>query len=196
VVGAVVAAAAAWDARRSMKAQQQETAHQGEIALEGLWSEYSSAIADWADESIDWMSRSDSLCLCDPARMAPGTFFHERAECLWRLSSLIDRGRLFFPNAAPDQQGEDKPEAYRGFSPVVLDQLKKVHKAVGSLNLEICDAAAQGATARTIVACRQQFVSIVQKKLDPRRREKRLATLFARRDLVEDPKRAPSSAGH
>lgn len=185
VAGAIAAAAAAWDARRSMRANQEESAHQGRIALEGLWNEYSSAIMGWANESIDWISRAHSLCLCDPAHMAPGTFFHERAECLWRLSSLIDRGRLLFPNAAPDRHGKEKPEAYRGFSPVVLDQLKNVHEAVKSLNTQVCDSEVQTATAKRIVSCQRQFVSVVQKKLDPRQRDESLASLLARREPVE-----------
>lgn len=44
-------------------------------------------------------------------------------KCRWRLSSLIEIGRLYFPNVMQDDYGLEKLPAYRGYLHSVLDPL-------------------------------------------------------------------------
>jgi hypothetical protein len=108
IAAGIVAIYAAIDARRSAAAQRRdaeiqrnETKRQGAIAVEAMLLDYHRAILSWSDESIDWMSQARTLTYYEPEKMSDGGFFNRRADCLCKISSLIDRGRLFFPNEAP-----------------------------------------------------------------------------------------------
>lgn len=46
-----------------------------------------------------------------------------KRSLLVRLSSQIEQGRFYFPNIKPDEHGQDKPPAYRGYRNVALDFL-------------------------------------------------------------------------
>ena len=180
-LAAAVAILAAWDARRSATAQRQETARQGAIALEAMLIDYHKAILRWADDAIDWMSRAHTLTFYDPMKMPDGAFFDRRAECMLHVSALIDRGRLFFPNEALGAHGVHKPLAFRGFRPVILDQLKGVHDCLGRLRRKRLEDERQEdqqtavlALRETMVACRRRFVSEIQVVIDPQARQSRL----------------------
>jgi hypothetical protein len=181
-----VAIYAAFDARRSATAQRRdaevlrnETKRQGTIALEAMLLDYHKAILSWADESINWLSEARSLTYLDPSKMNEGNFFTLRAECLSKLSALIDRGRLFFPNEAPDQHGQDKPRAFRGFRPVVLDQLKDVYDVVGELQSARPSSRPARELRETITKCKKEFVSEIQRVVDPQERQRRLIDILS-----------------
>jgi hypothetical protein len=181
VIATAIAVLAWWeahkarkDARHAAAIQRAETEHQGKIALEAMLEDYHSAIRAWSDEALDWMSQAHSLTLLDPSRMPEGTFFNARATCLWRLSSLIDRGRVFFPNEGHELHGLNKPAAYRGFRPVVLDDLTSVHNLTGDLHSPRRGAKSADEIRENIVARKREFVSAVQEAIDPRAKELRL----------------------
>jgi len=46
-----------------------------------------------------------------------------KRSLLVRLSSQIEQGRFYFPNIKPNEHGQDKPPAYRGYRNVALDFL-------------------------------------------------------------------------
>lgn len=186
IAAAIVAIYAALDARRSAVAQRRdaeiqrnETKRQGTIALEAMLLDYHKAILSWADESINWMSGARSLTYLDPSKINEGNFFTRRAECLSKLSALIDRGRLFFPNEAPDEHGQDKPQAFRGFRPVVLDQLKYVYDLVGELQSTRPSSRSAKELREAITKCKREFVSEIQRVVDPQERQRRLTDILS-----------------
>lgn len=46
-----------------------------------------------------------------------------KGQLLIRLSALIEQGRFYFPNIKPEEYGQEKPPAYRGYRNVALDFL-------------------------------------------------------------------------
>ncbi|MGQ9366610.1 hypothetical protein [Azospirillum sp. ST 5-10] len=200
VIAAVVAVVAAVDARRSAAEQGQETARQHEetkkqavIALEALLTEQSHALQAWADEVIDRMSEAHALCGLDPQRMPEGAFFHKRVELAWRLSALVDRGRLFLPNTHASDRGLHKPAAFRGFRQQALDHVVDACRLLDHLTAG-ATAASPSEVARALIAARRAFVSEIQTIIDPRTRQDRLRALAGHQG-GEAPERRPGEAG-
>ena len=186
VLAAVVAIYAAADARKSAAAQRQdtelqrgETKRQGAIALETMLVDYHRTVLAWGDDSIDWMSPAHSLTFYSLGKMEENAFYSRRAECLWHLSALIDRGRLFFPNEAADTIGLHKPQAFRGFRPLVLDQLKAVYDCVKELHGSRESARSVRQIQEVIKDCRRKLVSEIQIVVDPQSRQKRLEEILS-----------------
>jgi hypothetical protein len=144
-----------------------------------MLTDYHSEILEWAAESIDWMSRADSLTFFDPEKLPDGVFFDRRAECIWRLSALLDRGRLFFPNEATEKVGLHKPQARRGLRPIVLDQLKHAHNYVRDLRSSAPNAKPPMELHAAIVDCKRQFVFEVQRVVEPEERQRRLKEILS-----------------
>jgi hypothetical protein len=216
VVSAAIALYSAWDARRSAamqrklqersasvtreetRLQRAETARQASIAQESLLMQRDGEIRAWADAVIDCMSEASTLTFFDPDLMPPGEFFKARASCLWRLSSLLDRGRMFFPNERVGSHGSLKPAAYRGFRPAVLDEVKAAFDWTGKIPNKRSSSGFSNDVRDQVVAskgpkqspppqpdeirehinnCKRLFVSEVQEALDPRARSDRLQAI-------------------
>jgi hypothetical protein len=80
------------------------------------------------------------------------------AALAFETSILVERGRLFFRNSG--RQGRDKPHAYRGKRPEILDQLVLAHQIACAWP----DAAPDQRRAMGLVAedVLRRFVSLVQ----------------------------------
>src|SRR5207237_621471 len=63
----------------------------------------------WAEELTDLLSEAVHLCELDPAKVVGESFFDRRHRIRTALSSMIDRGRWFFPNVDSEKYGKDKP---------------------------------------------------------------------------------------
>ncbi len=177
----IVAVLAALYAQKSAALQERETERQGRIALESMLIDYHGAIIRWADECLDQMGQAISLTFFDPDKTEGDSFFNRRSNCIWHLSALLDRGRLLFPNEAPDRHGGDKPGAFRGFRPVVLDQIKYMHDHVRELRRVQPEARSPEHLRSEMVKCKRQFVTEVQRVVDPRAREDRLKQILLAR---------------
>lgn len=80
-------------------------------------------------------------------------------QLMFDTSILVEQGRLFFRNAR-SRHGRDKPEAYRGKRPEVLDQLVLAHQIACTWPAADADARARmGVVAEEVL---QRFVSLVQ----------------------------------
>jgi hypothetical protein len=97
-------------------------------------------------------------------------FFDRRQVILVRLSSLIDRGRWFFPNELQEGIGLDKPEAYQGYRHSVLDSLVRAYRQVGKLDWRQQSSNRQ--LRQPLEEARRAFVSEVQGVLNPRERDR------------------------
>lgn len=144
------------------------------LQYETLKAEMDSATIAWAQEAIDCVS--DAIGLARGRNLIAGDAFRARAiEVSQKLSSLADRGRLFFPNEAPHAHGKDKEGAFQGYRPPILDSV-----VFACVQVERMDADAHEPDAEAsdyLVKCRRLLVSEVQNAIDPRRRSAMLRQL-------------------
>lgn len=136
--------------------------------------EYKSKLREWADAAIDTVSEAMYLIRLDPSRYAG--FFDKRHELMWRISSLIDRGRQFLPNRDREKYGQQKGMSYRGFRHPVLDWLVLAHDLCQEINY--ADAQENKPLTEKFEQCRKKFVSEIQLVLDPRAELAALGNVF------------------
>jgi hypothetical protein len=98
-----------------------------------------------------------------------GAFLGNKANLLVQISTLVDRGRMFFPNLSPDHKGAEKEGAYRGSRPPILDALMWSYHELEAMSRE--GGPAPEDCARYIDECRRLLVSELQAYLDPRRKD-------------------------
>ena len=178
-LSALIAFFSAWDARRSARRQveeterqQEETRRQAQIAVEQLISSHGKGVREWADDVIETIGRSITLCYCIDNGLLEQEFIRERSNVMQRLSALIDRGRLLFPNLDHDQYGMHKPAAFRGIRQAVLDHVADAHDATADTQFDDPQL-----YLRNLIEARREFVSEIQQNLDPRAQQQRLRRL-------------------
>src|SRR5262249_61844 len=88
-----------------------------------------------------------------------------RVRLLSDISALIDHGRLLFENRAARDFGAEKPGAYRGHRPVLLDHLVAAHDCLRDAALPAAENQPHG---QTMWGLRREFVSELQRIVDPR----------------------------
>jgi hypothetical protein len=148
---------------------------QTELQYETLRAEMDAEVIAWAHEAIELVSQSIAL-----AKGRGGAYRGEELhrlthETSQKLSSVADRGRLFFPNESPQSHGQDKEAAFQGYRPPILDAVVFACNRIGRM-----DAGASGAddaTADFLTKCRRLLVSEAQNAIDPRRRTQMLRRL-------------------
>ncbi|MES1156959.1 MAG: hypothetical protein ABUL73_04175 [Alphaproteobacteria bacterium] len=148
-----------------------------QIALqyESLKAQTDGEAMAWANEAIDQVSEGVLLARGRGAVFGGDEMRRRLLEVSQRLSSLADRGRLFFPNEDHHAHGQDKESAYQGFRPVILDavifahyQLDRIDPNAVTPDQDACNY---------LVRCRRLLVSEVQNAVDPRRRGRMLRRL-------------------
>jgi hypothetical protein len=149
---------------------------QTELQYETLRAEMDAEVISWTHEAIDAVS--DGVVLAKgrgSEAYGPGEFRRLAAETSQRLSSIADRGRLFFPNDMPDDHGKAKEGAFQGYRQPILDA---VVFACGRLDRIDANASAPDEdTAGYLIKCRRLLVSEAQNAIDPRRRNQMLKRL-------------------
>ena len=89
---------------------------------------YRRELLRFSDEVIDVMGETQTLIAFNPDRAdvpanARQRFVEERSKLIGRVSSLVDRGRFFFPNVARMGTGEDMGLAQQGLRDPVLNRV-------------------------------------------------------------------------
>ncbi|MEX1249738.1 MAG: hypothetical protein WEA77_00885 [Hyphomonas sp.] len=146
-----------------------ETRRQRKLQTERLRQSIDAASIDWGNAAIDTLARAAMFARTRQLQANDGSFLANKANLLVALSTLVDRGRLFFPNLNPDKKGAEKEGAYRGQRPPVLDALMWTYHELEALTREggpSCDD-----SAAYIDECRRLLVSELQSYLDPRRKD-------------------------
>ena len=141
---------------------------QTELQFEGLKAKADAEMMDWANQAIDCISEGVALSRGRGGAYGEAELRPRLLEASNRLSSLADRGRLFFPNQEHASHGNEKEAAFRGFRPVILDTVIFAH-----YQLDYIDPAGAGPdtpACEYLVKCRRLLVSEVQDAVDPRRR--------------------------
>lgn len=118
VLGAV-GALTTWVVGRFERADERK-AERAKAHAEGLRLD---EVAGWAAEAIGVMQSLVVALQLDEKAIQNDDRRARVLEVAFQSSVLIETGRLFFKNAIIDDFGKDKELAYRGYRPVVLDQL-------------------------------------------------------------------------
>ncbi len=154
-------------------------------------SQYFSDVRIWGSEATDAISDLIHLALIRDDTTRQEKWFATRAK----ISALIDRGRWHFPNERAETFGLDKPPAYRGSRQRILDCLIWAYDIYKTPPV-FFDAASDTPDSlhpdaySDLVNIQREFVSEVQRVLNPREREKRVGELlerFGEADSMRDP---------
>lgn len=129
------------------------------------WSdEYFREVTVWACQMTTAISRAIHLVGVDDER--------ERREALITISACIDMGRWYFPNRNEDDYGHQKEPAYRGLRQPLLDWAVRAY--------DICaDQRTFADPKEELITCQRNFVSEIQKVVDPRSREEAIAKILS-----------------
>ena len=125
--------------------------------------QYFIELRQWADETSNILSSVSHLCATDSSSVC---LVEEIRALKIQLSSLIDRGRWFFPNVLPEMFGQNKSEASKGIRKAVLTRLVLVYRELEKLPSD--DNELLLSIKAIVDKNRQLFVSDIHIKLDPR----------------------------
>jgi hypothetical protein len=146
-----------------------ETKRQRRLQTANLRQNIDAASLDWGNAAIDTMARCAMFARTRHMQANDGGFLANKANLMVALSTLVDRGRLFFPNLNPDKKGAEKEGAYRGHRPPILDALMWTYHELEALTREGGVSAED--SAAFMDECRRLLVSELQAYLDPRRKD-------------------------
>lgn len=144
-----------------------ETKRQRKLQTERLRQSIDAASLDWGNAAIDTLARAAMFARTRHLQANDGAFLGNRANLLVALSTLVDRGRMFFPNLDPEKKGAEKEGAYRGHRPPILDALMWAYHELEAMTRE--GGPSSEDSGLYIDECRRLLVSELQAHLDPRR---------------------------
>jgi len=145
------------------------------LQFESLKAQTDSEIMKWAHEAIDVTSEAIALCKGRGAVFGEQEMRQHSLGLSHKLSSLADRGRLFFPNVDHDRHGLEREAAFRGFRPTILDCV--VFACIQVDRLDPRNLGPDDDAAEFLTKCRRLLVSEVQGAVDPRRRGRMMRQL-------------------
>ena len=146
-----------------------ETGRQKKLQMQALRAQVDKASVDWGGEAIDLLSEAGALADLCRSSLPNDQIEIRKSELTAKLSSLVDRGRLFFPNIDPASKGAEKEGAYRGHRPPILDAVMYAFYEVQSISRN--EGPSPQDSANFIFDCRRLLVSELQAHLDPRRQD-------------------------
>ena len=132
--------------------------HSNETKLQRLLK-----LQEWGNECIDILAEADHFFMFDANELDPVDYMKLRNRILAQLSSLIDRGRVFFKNEHPNGYGAHKLPAYRGIRPKILDPLVAAYCATNVLRQQ--GAQVDDQTNKRLIEWRKYFVSLLQREV-------------------------------
>lgn len=144
-----------------------ETKRQRKLQTERLRQSIDAASLDWGNAAIDTLARAAMFARTRHLQANDGAFLGNRANLLVAISTLVDRGRMFFPNLDPEKKGAEKEGAYRGHRPPILDALMWAYHELEAMTRE--GGPSSEDSGQYIDECRRLLVSELQAHLDPRR---------------------------
>jgi hypothetical protein len=148
---------------------------QNTLQFETLKAQMDAETLNWAHEAIDLVSQAVGIARGRGAIYAPDEVRRLALETSQKLSSIADRGRLFFPNDTPDDHGQEKEGAFKGYRPPILDAVVFSCSLLELMKHD--DPEPDKETADSLIKLRRLLVSEVQNAIDPRRRTAMLKQL-------------------
>lgn len=146
-----------------------ETKKQRALQMENLRHSVDAQSLAWGNSCIDVLNRAAMFARTRQHQANDASFLQQRVNMMLAMSSLVERGRLFFPNINPESKGGEKEGAYRGSRPPILDALMFAYYEIEALTRQGGPTADN--SAEFIEDCRRLLVSELQSHLDPRRRD-------------------------
>lgn len=171
VISLLSAAAVVWFSRINYR---RELTNQ-RVNFLGAQQKYFEDIKRWADELSDLLSDAIHLCELNPQRLMEkdgDTVFDRRHRLRVRLSSLIDRGRWFFPNV---RTTDDSGGRFRGYRQEILNSLVASYREI--LDINYLEPGKSDQVRERIVDQKKIFVLEVQRVLDPSGRQQEYTAL-------------------
>lgn len=167
VVGLFGALVTLWFARRNWT---REVLNQ-RLNLVATELKYFEDFRKWADQLSDALTEAIHLCDLNPTQIKGENeaLFDRRHRLRILLSSMIDRGRWFFPNIEADDHGTEKELGYRGYRHELLDGLVAAYQCLG--RVDYINQSNNRSVRNDLTACKRHFVGQVQKVLDPTSRQ-------------------------
>ncbi len=200
VAAALLALAALMSSLRTARAQTEMSGRlAGEhsaLLFEQVRMQRDSDVLRWTEKCIEALSEADTFIGGLGVEPFGDIDKLRHASILTRLSALIDQGRMYFPNQAPESQGADKPAAYQGFRQRILSVLVRAYDEISKA------PSARGANdarmrMERLMVLRRLFVSEAQIAIDPRRfiALKEMNDLRVGRGLAADQPTQPEGSG-
>lgn len=157
-----------------------ETRKQRQLQLENLRHGVDAQSLAWGNACIDTLNRAAMFARTRQHQQNDAAFLQQRVNLMLAVSSLVERGRLFFPNIENSGKGAEKEGAYRGHRPPILDALMCAYYELEALSRT--EGPTADNSADYIDDCRRLLVSELQAHLDPRRRDTVVGRYDARRE--------------
>lgn len=128
----------------------------------------------WGEEAIEVLAEAHSLAKALGVSIDAADFKTRRDAVLTRLSALVDRGRMYFPNFLDGGRGMDRHAAYQGVRLPIQDALMLVYNELDKISPM---ASAPRQVLDVIEAARRTFASELYRAVDARGRIELLARL-------------------
>jgi len=153
------------------------------VGLLGFWihermrlQHYLGELRSWASSCLDSLSEAAHLCDLDPSIAIEPNFFNRRHNVLVKLSSLIDQGRWFFPNAKPMSIEAWRLEEYTNLKQRPLDDLVYAYGAVKKMSYT--DRGENILLRAPLVEIKRDFSASLQLLLDPQKAHKQFGLVM------------------
>jgi hypothetical protein len=159
-----------------------ETRRQRKLQTESLRQSIDAASLDWGNAAIDTLARSAMFARTRMMQANDAAFLATKANLLVAISTLVDRGRMFFPNFNPQTKGAEKDGAYRGHRPPILDALMWTYHELEAMTRDTGPAPDE--CGAFIDECRRLLVSELQAHLDPRRKDEIIERYDDQKDAI------------
>lgn len=117
----------------------------------------------WASQAIDSLETVVLLCIHMPPGVDASAYSSRRDNALFEIPCLVERGRMFFKNQVINDWGEEKPPAYRGYRPKILDSLVISYQVLQRLPGE--EPTDRLILKSIALKALQEFVSLAQKEV-------------------------------
>ncbi len=115
-------------------------------------------VHDWANAAIEALQTLELLCVLPQLGSAHAEA--RLAQVIFATSILTEQGRMFFRNTQVGRLGAEKPPAYRGRRPAILDCLIVAHQA--ARRLSGADAETRARLSLVAEDSLKRFVSLIQ----------------------------------
>ena len=122
-------------------------------------------VVSWARDCVRSMSAAHELCashITDQKYISD-----QRHKVLGDLTSLIDEGRFLFENDRSVRIGMEKPRAYQGARPRIIDYLVLAYDRIREMDAD-ADPNVREFFCSHIIDAKRHFVSDIQKAIEPR----------------------------